>query len=51
MDSLLKQITSKLNNQEKIEVIDKKQEAIKRAAREQFLKLKEKGLAIPIFTL
>lgn len=36
---------------EKIKVIDRRQEAIKKAAREQFLKLKEKGLSIPIFTL
>lgn len=35
----------------KLEIVDRKQEAITKTAREQFLKLKEKGLSIPIFTL
>lgn len=51
MNKLIDRFFKKDNKIHREKLIDRKQEAITRAAREQFLKLKEKGLSIPIFTL
>lgn len=50
MNKLIDRLFKKERNGMGEKIIDRKQEAIIRAAREQFLKLKEKGLSIPIFT-
>lgn len=51
MDKLLEFLIKKLQKKNRNVVLDKKEQALFRVGREQFLQLKQKGIKIPIFTL